>query len=186
MRFGIRETIFLLLLLGLPVAAYFFVFQPRNVQIAEARADIQKKQAKLEQLERATTSFSDMDEEIQKLSQAIELYEQKLPAQKDEQVILREVSELAKTHDLKIRSWRTDKIIRSANYSEQALKMEIFGDFDGFYEFLLELERLPRITRTPVMTLKKDPKDEEGVMEADVVLNIYFEGDSAGQQERKS
>ena len=33
MRFGIRELIFVLVLLAMPVAAYFFVFEPRNVQI---------------------------------------------------------------------------------------------------------------------------------------------------------
>ena len=38
MQFGPREAVFILLLLAMPVAAYFFVFQPRATQVAEARA----------------------------------------------------------------------------------------------------------------------------------------------------
>ena len=30
MRFGVRETIFMIVLLMVPVASYFYVFQPRN------------------------------------------------------------------------------------------------------------------------------------------------------------
>ena len=179
MRFGVRELVFVLLLLGMPVAAYFFVFQPRNQQIAEARTEIAQKQTKLQQLEAATAAMSDLGEEIEKLSEAIELFEQKLPSQREEQVILKEVWELAARHQLKPKSVRTDKTVETSQYAELPIKMVILGDFDGFYSFLLELEKLQRITRTPTMTLKKLRGNEEGLMQADIVLSIFFEGDQA-------
>ncbi len=42
-------------------------------------------------------------------------------------------------------------------------------------ELVQELEKLPRITRMPEMKLKKQ-SDDSGVMQADMVLSIFFEG----------
>ncbi len=177
MQFGIRETVFVLLLLALPVAAYFYLFEPRAAEISEAREEIASKQAKLKELEAETKSIEDLGEEIDRLRQAIELYEKKLPAQRDVEVVLRDVWRLASENKLTPKSVRTDKIVKTNNYAELPIKMTIIGDFSGFYKFLLELEKLPRITRTPKMKLKKLDK-QEGVMQADMVLSVYFEGDS--------
>ncbi len=174
MRFGLREFIFILLLLGVPVAAYYFVFEPRNQQIAQAREEIRDKQAKLTQLESATRTIPDLDLEIVKLAEAVEVFEQKLPAEQEVEVILKEVWNLADRHELKPKSVRTDKTITTAQYAEMPIKMVILGNFDGFYSFLLDLERLRRITRMPKMKLKK-LTTEEGSMEAEVVLSIYFD-----------
>ena len=76
MRFGVRELVFVLLLLGMPVAAFFFVFQPRNQQIAEARDEIVKKQSKLQQLEAATSAMSDLGEEIESWARPLFAQEQ--------------------------------------------------------------------------------------------------------------
>ncbi|GAB4194717.1 MAG: hypothetical protein Kow00105_08970 [Phycisphaeraceae bacterium] len=176
MRFGPREAVFILLLLAMPVAAYFFVFQPRAAQIAEAREEIAAKQAKLRELEAATKSIDDLGAEIDRLRKAIDLVEQKLPAQRDVEIVLRDVWRLAAENKLTPKSVRTDKIVKNAQYAELPIKMTIIGDFSGFYTFLQELEKLPRITRTPIMKLKKLDKGE-GTMQADMVLSIFFEGD---------
>lgn len=176
MRFGNREIIFLLLLAVTPVAAYFYVFEPRNEQIAAARAEIARKQDKLRKLEAATMDIADLGAEIDKLTQAVAMFEQKLPAEREVEVVLREVWQLASKHELTPRSVRTDKPVAAAQYSELPIRMTIVGNFDGFYAFLLELENLPRITRMPKMELKKLADDDhEGRMQADVVLTVFFE-----------
>jgi len=178
MRFGLREAVFVLLLLGMPAAAYFFVFEPRNQQIAEARQEVAQKQAKLNELEKATKSIDDLGAEIDELKQAISFVEQQLPAQREVDVILREVWELAAEHKLRPESVRPDKVVPQSHYTELPIKLVIVGDFDGFYEFLLALEDLPRITRLPQMKLQKlsGPDVEDGAMKADLVLSIFFEG----------
>jgi len=176
MQFGLREAVFILLLLAMPVAAYFFVFEPRATQIAEARAEIASKQAKLKELESATKSMDDLGNQIDKQRKAIELFEQKLPATRDVEVVLRDVWRLAAENDLTPKSVHTDKIVNSAQYAELPIKMTIIGDFSGFYTFLQELEKLPRITRTPTMKLEK-LEDDEGEMQADMVLSIFFQGE---------
>ena len=179
MHFGIRQMIFFVLLLGMPVAAYFSVFKPRNAQIDEARQEIQRKQAKLAQLEAATRKIDDLGQEIDKLAESITIFEQKLPAQQEVEVMLQEVWKLAVRHSLTPKSVRTDKTIISAQYAELPIKMEIVGNFDGFYGFLLDLEQLRRITRMPQMTLTK-MKSLEGQMSARVLLSIFYEVGGAG------
>ncbi len=175
MNFGIREWIFTVLLLAMPVAAYFFVFKPRNDQITQAREEIQQKQAKLDQLRVATKNIENLDQEIAKLTETIELFQQKLPAQREVEVILRQVWEMAAEHDLTPKSVRTDKPVTAAQYAELPIMMTIYGDFDGFYSFLLDLEKLRRITRMPNMRLEKIKNDKEGKMQAKVILSIYFD-----------
>jgi len=176
MQFGPREAAFILLLLAMPVAAYFFVFQPRAVEVAQARAEIGAKQGKLTELEAATRSIDDLGQEIDELNDAIALFEQKLPAQRDVETVLRDVWRLAAENKLTPKSVRTDKMIKSAQYTELPIKMTIVGDFAGFYTFLQELEKLPRITRTPDLKLEKQ-KDDTGMMQAEMVLSIFFEGE---------
>ena len=50
MRLGIREFIFFVVLLAVSVASFFYVFKPRNVQIAQARSEIALKQSRLDTL----------------------------------------------------------------------------------------------------------------------------------------
>ncbi len=173
MRFGLREMLFLCVLLGLPVAAYFFVFAPSNAQIEQVRKENAAKQTRLDQLQVAR-HIEDLGREIDKLAEAIDLFEAKLPAAKEVDVILQEVWQLATRRGLNQRSVRTEKALRSPAYGELPIKMQINGDFRGFYAFLLDLERLSRITRIHDMKLKK-LKDNEGHVEATFVLSIFFE-----------
>lgn len=178
MRFGTRELLFVLLLLAMPGAAWWFVFQPANEQIATAREEIQAKQQKLDQLELATEQIDDLGSEIDRLSEAVDMFENKLPAQKEVEVVLKDVWELAARHGLKPSSVRAERPVQSTRYSELPLRMVITGDFEGFYSFLLDLESLSRITRIPEMKLSRKAaktEEEDGQMEASFTLNIFFE-----------
>jgi type IV pilus assembly protein PilO len=183
MRIGLRELIFFLFLAAMPLAAYYWPWttpvrglKQWNQQIAEARDDIQRKQDKLDELEQTTTRIENLGKEIDRLNRAIKMFEKKLPAQRQVEVVLKEVWQLARKHDLTPQSVRTDKIVPAAHYAELPIKMQISGDFDGFYSFLIDLERLPRVTQIPTMRLEKqDDSDEQGKMTAEMVLSIFFE-----------
>lgn len=179
MQFGIRELVFLLLMLALPVAAFLFVFQPRTEQIRVAQREINTKRQKLQELESATSQFSDLDEEIVKLSGAIEMFEQKLPTRREEQVILQQVWELAARNSLLPKSIRPDKPIPTAQYAELPIKLAIVGNFDGFYRFMLDLEKLSRITRLPKLKLVQLPKTH-GDIAVLMTLSIFFESQDDG------
>ena len=179
MRIGLRELIFLLVLLAMPGAAYFFVFEPKNELQQQAHAEIQAKKVKLNQLDQATTQFIDLDQEIERLRSTIELIEQKLPSGRMEYQVVKHISDLALNHHLTVTSIKPDKVVAAAQYAELPVKLTIEGDFDGFYLFMQEVERLPRITQMPMMRLIKiENADQEGVMNAEITLSIFFEGGS--------
>ena len=180
MKLGLREILFILLLLALPVAAYQFVFQPRNDQISRVREQIDQKRQKLEQLQEATRRIDDLGQEIDRLSEAVTLFEQKLPAEREVEVVLKEVWELATAHTLVPKSIRTDDPVDMHMYAELPLKMEIIGDFDGFYSFMLAMERLRRITRLPRLKVESIDRGYEGKIKAEMVLSIFYEAKDSG------
>jgi len=174
MQFGIREAVFLLLLLAVPVATYFMVLKPAQEAEEEARAEMSRKLAKLAELETAIESYDDLGAEIEKLKRAMDGFEEKLPADHEVDVIVRQIWELATRYELTTKSIRPDKLSVAANYSDLPIKIELAGDFDGFYQFLQAVERLPRITRVSNMELER-LKDGEVQMEASLVMSIFFE-----------
>lgn len=165
---------FLVVLLALPAAAYFFVFEPRTSQISQAQQEIRRKQQKLAELESATRRFEDLDQQIEVLSGAIELFEQKLPPRREEQVVLQQVWQLAARNSLLPKSIRPDKPVTTAQYAELPIQLAITGNFDGFYRFMLELEKLSRITRMPKLELVQLP-GSNGDVAVLMTLSIYFE-----------
>lgn len=57
---------------------------------------------------------------------------------------------------------------------EQPLELTMEGGFRGFYEFLIRLEKLPRITRIPDMRIRRSDS-VDGEMKAEFTLSIYFQ-----------
>jgi type IV pilus assembly protein PilO len=174
MKFGLLEMVFFVVLLAMPVSAYWFVFRPQNVEITEARQEIQHKELMLEKLALATAKTEDLQRANTEIAASIELVESRLPGNKEVEVVLQQVADLARTNNLDLSKVKTDKPVKSARYMEQPLEMTISGDFDSFYTFLLELEQLDRITRMPELEIKKEEK-VDGTMQASFTLSIYFE-----------
>lgn len=179
MRFGLREIVFLMVLLVVPVASYFYVFKPRNGEIRQAQQEVEIKQAKLDKLREVSEKIEDIGKAIQQGQQAIDLVEDKLPSEREVDVILKDVWELAAASRLEVKSVKSESPVPAAGYMEQPLNVAMQGDFNGFYEFLLELENLPRITRIHQMKLGRNigRSDDlpEGTMKSEFVLSIYFE-----------
>ena len=96
-----------------------------------------------------------MNVKIDELSSAIKFFEQKLPQEKDVGDILQQVWDMAKTNSLQSKTVKPDKAETGPNYSELPIQMSLSGDFKGFYAFLQQLERMPRITRVTNMALSK-------------------------------
>ncbi len=176
MRFGIRELIFVLLLLAIPCTYYFMVVQPRTEKHESARAEVVKVESKIKSVSKATAAIEDVEAEIQKLQGAIAHFKSMLPSDREVETLLRGVWDLAGEHGLTARSVRPDKIVPAAQYAELPIKMEISGDFDGFYNFMKDIEKLPRITRMPRIKIVKQDREAGGVVKADLTLSIFFEG----------
>ncbi len=173
-RFGFRELVFFLVLLSVPVAAWYFVFRPRNVEIELARQEISDKMIKLERLRQLESTIESLDEAIRTGQSAIQAVEAKLPSEQNIEEVVSKIAKTAKSHQLTILAMTTDDKIPAAQYMELPINIEIVGGFDGFYQFLLELERFERLTRIHNLTMERQD-DATGELAAAFDLSIYFE-----------
>ena len=179
MKFGFREIVFVVVMLGLLGSTNYFVFSKSNKRKSDLLADMRSKQAALSNLQQATAGISDLNRKIDELQKAITFFESKLPQEKEVDKILKEVWQMAEANSLQTKTIKTLRSERGPNYSEQPIQMSLAGDFNGFYSFLLQLEKLPRITRVTQMDLQKI-NDRDGEMQAQMTLSIFFEPDTGG------
>ena len=98
-------------------------------------------------------------------------------------MILRQITEIARRNRLSVPKVEGQRPVPFGQYMELTLKTVIVGPFDGFYQFMLDLEDLPRITRIHQMKLArlvpKGPKEKDqdippGTMRAEFTLSIYY------------
>ena len=178
MKFGFRELLFFVAMLGFLGCSYFFVFTKANLKRETMRKDMAHKRLVLLALQQSTSGIDGFNRKIADLQKGIADFEAKLPQEKEFDKILKEVSQMAETNSLQTKTVRTLKQERSTHYSEQPIQMTLNGNFNGFYLFLQQLEKLPRITRITSMQLQKIT-DHDGDMQATLTLSIYFEPDAA-------
>lgn len=181
MRFGIRELIFFVVLLAVPVASFVYVFKPRNDEIRNARSEIAEKEQRLTKLQEVVSRIDDIDAAIREGQEAVELLESKLPSRGGVEDILEQVWSIASQSGLTVKSVKSKEPVPAALYQELPLDMVMEGYFDGFYQFMLELENLPRITRVHNLKLERDAKNKpgdhspEGWVRAEFTLSIYYQ-----------
>lgn len=174
-----RQFLFSAVLLALPVCSYYAVFQPVNGKIEQGKKEIEHKQALLTKLREATSQTADLQRANDEIRQSIDSLQAKLPSSKEMDNVLRQVSSIAAKNGLKVPTFKkNDKTAPAGPAMEQPLDIEITGDFDGFYKFLLDLEQLPRITRlTDLEVVRSDKVD--GELKTKLVLSVYYEGDGS-------
>ena len=175
MNDNVRKPLFFFLLIGVFAVAWRFMISPANKTIAEQKTQIEANLAKLVQLENAKTAISDIDDKFAQLEKGVTFFESKLPLSSDVHKILKQVTVIAQKQGLKTKTVRTLKQIKSAgSFVEQPLRMELQGDFDSFYSFLIELEQLPRITKVRELELSENTRGE-AVVSAKFTISIFFQ-----------
>lgn len=177
MKFTIREYVYVAVLLALLGSSYWFIFHKANQRREDLRTDIEAKKKALGELKRSTIGIDDLGRKIEDLHKAITFFESKLPQEREVDKILKEVWQMAEANSLQARTIRTLRSERGSHYSEQPIQMTLSGNFNGFYAFLLELEKLPRLTRITQLNLQKN-NDRDGEMTAQLTLSIFFEPDT--------
>jgi type IV pilus assembly protein PilO len=183
MRFGIREIIFFIVLMAVPIASFVYFFKPNNERINKAREEIEDKQAQLTRLEAITDRLDDLGLAIANGRESISLIEQKLPDEEGVDDILEQIWQNAKRNKQTVKSVKSKSKVPAAMFMELPLDMVMEGNFDGFYQFLIELENLSRITRVHNMHVERisaqtNPGSDEirpGTARAKFTLSIYFE-----------
>lgn len=177
MTSGFRKAVFFVLLIGLAVVGYQYMIRPANKHLAEAKQRVDAKLEKLTEFERTTAATEDLTKQLEQLQEAITFFESRLPPTSEIHKVLEQVTIIAQKQGLKPKTIRTLDKKDNNGYIEQPLNMELVGNFNAFYSFLLELETLPRIMKIRELELDKLDKQvkEEGQIAADFIVSIFFQ-----------
>jgi type IV pilus assembly protein PilO len=174
MNSSIRHLIFFVLILGMAYVSWAYMIKPANEYLTKQRDQMEVQRAKLNELERATVAAEDLSEQLKKIEEAIAVFESKLPPSSEIHTVLENVTLIAQRHGLTPKTIRTLKDEKNRGYIEQPLELELDGNFNAYYAFLLELEKLDRITKIRELSLKKKSK-QEGQTEARFIMSIFFQ-----------
>jgi len=174
MTSGIRRVIFIILLLGISYLSYAYVIRPGNRHLTEQRLILESKREKLTELEQASSAARDLGSQLEELERSIAFFESKLPQESEIDEVLKQVTVILRKEGLQSKMIRRLKRKECNGYIEQPLRIELNGNFNAYYSFLLALERLPRITKVRELELKKD-QHEEGVATAEFTVSIFFQ-----------
>lgn len=171
---GLRKAVFFVLLLGVAVVGYQYMIKPANKHLSEARQRVEVKLAKLAEFEETSATTEGLIKQLERLQEAIEFFESKLPPKSQIHEVLEQVTVIAQKKGLKPKTIRTLAKKDNSGYIEQPMKMQLEGNFNSFYSFLLELEKLPRIMKIRELNLEKQIKDE-GQVSSDFIVSIFFQ-----------
>jgi type IV pilus assembly protein PilO len=120
-----------------------------------------------------------LNQQLGQLEEAVRFFESKLPPTSEIHKVLEQVTVIVQKQGLEPKTIRTlPRKEDNSGYVEQPLKMELVGDFNAFYSFLLEMEKLPRIMKIRELKLEKD-KDGDGQVSADFIVSIFFQNKAA-------
>lgn len=188
MKLGLREAVFVVLLMAIPVVAWWSIFRPQAEVDRRTMQQIEAKRQSVAQLNATTAMIGDMESEIAALERGIVALESKLPGEMEIDKVLREITRLAERNQLATPEFRVARermgqpafADPDAPHVEQPIKLKLTGDYRGFYAFLLSMEAQDRIMRIRDMTLKRPERMQEGFVEADLELAVFFERGRSG------
>jgi len=173
----VRKVVFFVLLLGVAGVAYQYMIKPTNQSLAQKRAEVEKDLGRLAEFEKATAAANDLTKQLGQLQEAIDFLESKLPPTSQIHKVLEQVTVIAQQQGLKPKTIRTLRKKSNRGYVEQPLEMELVGNFNAFYAFMLELEKLPRITKIRELEMNKE-KANEGEIAAKFIVSIFFQNET--------
>jgi type IV pilus assembly protein PilO len=171
---GQLRGLLIALVIAMPVVSYFMVFRPQNLAINKVKAEADHRELMLEKLKEETQRNADLEKANQEVKDSIKIIEARLPSSKEVDGLVRQVSMLALERKLNAPAMKSSRPVQTALYMEQPIEIEVSGSFVGFFTFLSDIEKLPRITR--VHDLKITGQDKQGEeLKAIFTLSIYFQ-----------
>ena len=183
MKITLRELIFFVLLFCLPLATYTLVFKPRRAADIALNADITAKQNLRSDFDKyRVLAVGNIEEDLASMIAIKEKTVARLPQNEDISQVIDDLSKIAQTNKLLVNKMQrvalSDKEklqISAANYGIQRLDVEMDGNYKGFYNFLTEMERQPRIIRVQSLDIQRvEDANRQGDIKVRMDLRVYY------------
>ena len=152
----------------------FFIFMPKNEQLAALNKNIEKLDKDIAISESKIMKLDDLIAENKMLQAKLATLKEQLPEEKEVSVLLKQISELGQTSGLEILLWKPQnkKTEPSGLYVEIPVNVEVMAEYHKLGDFYSHISRLPRLVNISDIKLIADTKSAKG--EAGGLINATF------------
>jgi Tfp pilus assembly protein PilO len=178
MRFGVREIIFTSILLGMVAGTYAMVVQPHARARREKLAEMRAMNRAISTALASTSGLEDVKRRVEQEQQATAFFGSRLAKATDLPTAVNELVQIATANSLQAGEVQ---ILRGQSFpgvDARPVHLQLTGNFNGIYSFLLQLEGVPRIMRVSHLNLSESG-DRDDQISADLTLTMYFAADGA-------
>jgi type IV pilus assembly protein PilO len=147
---------------ALIVAGYYFgVYQDSKLQLDRLRAQELELQRKLSEVRSVAANIAAFEEEITELEAKLSKALRQLPNEKQLEVLLTDISNLAKSSGVEIKSFkRNDEIVHDF-YAEVPIALSLEGGYHDIAHFFDMVSRLPRIVNMGSLNMSVGEESED-------------------------
>jgi type IV pilus assembly protein PilO len=124
---------------------YKFYYVPTKEKINVLREEVKKLDLEIQKYEDMARKTTILEAQMRQRQEFLERVKEILPSEKEIPDILRQISDLAKEHNLEVITFEPEKEIPQNYYNIIPLKMEIQGRFSNVLNFLNSIENLQRL-----------------------------------------
>ena len=154
--------------------AHFLIIHPANQRRESLQREIAQKRVALANLDRSAEMFRIIDTKIDRLRCGNRpVWREVWIGPGNEQDARRPLASgrIKFVADEDGQDSRAEK--RNDSFREQEIELSVTGHFSGYYQFLLQLERLPRVMRIKRMHVTK-MNVPDGQVQAEMTLSVFF------------
>ncbi len=144
----------ILLIAILAALLYFVWFKPKNVELQNLRAEREKTEAEVKDLQKKKRQLDRIEKEIAVLNETLNELEQIIPKRREIWDILRNMQQLAINSRLKIDKFDPKGEIRKEFYFEWPIDLEITGDYHNLALFFDRLSNFSRLFNVEDFSIK--------------------------------
>ncbi|MGD2294686.1 MAG: type 4a pilus biogenesis protein PilO [Candidatus Aminicenantes bacterium] len=144
-----------LLLIGILAALLYFVwFKPKNVELQNLRAEREKIETEVKDLQKKKRQLDRIEKDIAVLNEKLNELELIIPKRREIWDILRNMQQLAINSRLKIDKFDPKGEIRKEFYFEWPIDLEITGDYHNLALFFDRLSNFSRLFNVEDFSIK--------------------------------
>ncbi|MCD4823563.1 MAG: type 4a pilus biogenesis protein PilO [Phycisphaerae bacterium] len=172
MKFGLRELVFVAMLLAVPVGLYMYVLKPRKLDKEKMVAETRDKSKQLQKMKLVRSQADQkIREDIKFLEKALETIRIRQPVAEDTVTTRSALREIALKKNLTISTLKPRPISTSEpkekQYNARGMTIGASGTYHDIYAFLLAVENDPRrVIRINRVTIESDARDKKGLVGA--------------------
>ena len=156
-RFGAIGAICALVAAGY----YFGVYQDSKLELERMRAKELELQRKLSEVRSVAANIAAFEEEITELEAKLAKALRQLPNQKQLEVLLTDISNLAKNSGVEVKSFKRNSEVVHDFYAEVPIALSLEGGYHDVAQFFDMMSKLPRIVNMGSLNVSVENESPE-------------------------